>query len=160
MSWSLELRNGDLTLSGAHLGTVTGGQKLAQDLRCAVLEQRGNDDMHTTFGSTIDGGRDPSGIEVQSVIGNSDWDYVSLRIQSEIQRLASEHQQRQLTRAQNDRYAYGASTLDNSELLVSVRSINMFQAQDTLIVQVELQTGSGQITPISIPVASGPIITN
>lgn len=116
--------------------------------------------MHPTFGSTIDGGRDPSGVELQSVIGNSDWDYVALRIQSEIQRLGSEHQQRQLTRAQQDRYNYGESTLDNSELLVSIRSINMFQTQDTLVVQVELQTGSGQITPVNIPVATGPILTS
>src|SRR5215210_2858194 len=115
MSWSLELRNGDLTLSGTRLGQVVGSQKLVQDLRCAIMEQRGHDDMHPKFGSTIDGGRDDQGREVSGVVGLIDWDYAALTIQSEVQRIAGEYQRRQLARAQDDRYRFGESTLSAGE---------------------------------------------
>jgi hypothetical protein len=159
MSWSLELRNGDLNLSGTHLGQATGAQKLVQDLRCAILEQRGTDDMHPSFGSMIDGGVDDFGNEVTSVIGLSDWDYVSLQVTNEIRRIAGEQQQRQLVRAKNDRHTYGESTLTNAELLLSLSGVKLLQVQDTLVVEVTLTTGSGREIPITVPVADGTPIT-
>jgi hypothetical protein len=154
MSWSLGLSNGDLSLSGARLSAISGAEKLVQDLRCALLEPRGNDDMHPRFGSTIDGGLDDSGNDVPSVIGVSDVNYVALRIQAEIQRIAGEYQQQQLARAENDRYVYGESTLNNGELLLSIASIKFFQIQDTLVVEVHIQTGSGSTIPITVPLAT------
>jgi hypothetical protein len=150
MSWSLELRNGDLTLSGTHLGQVVNGNKLAQDLRCTIIEHRGHDDMHPTFGSVIDGGLDENGRSVESVVGVSDWSYAVLIIQSEIQRIAAEYQQRQLTRANDDRRKFGQSTLSNGELLVSVGNIGYTQAGDTLLVDVTLETGRGDTIQITM----------
>lgn len=154
MSWSLELRNGDLALGGSRLGQVTGAQKLVQDLRCKILEPRGNDDMHTSLGSTIDGGIDELGNDIASVIGIADWEYVSLRIQNEIRRITNEHQRVQLARAQDDRYRYGESTLLNTELLVDVTSIQFNQVADTLFVQVQLVTGQGDTIPVIIPIGT------
>lgn len=154
MSWSLELRNGDLALGGTRLGQVTGAQKLGQDLRCKILEPRGNDDMHPSLGSTLDGGIDDFGNDVPSVIGTADWEFVSLRVQKEIQRITNEHQKAQLTRAQDDRYKYGESTLLNGELLVAVRSVQFGQVADTLFVQVEIVTGQGDVTSLLIPIGT------
>ena len=159
MSWSLELRNGDLNLSGTQLGQATGAQKLVQDLRCAILEPRGNDNMHPDFGSIIDGGLDKFGREVESVIGSTDWAFVSLRVQNEINRLAQELQQRQIARSKKDRYTYGESTLTPTEMLFSLSGFRLIQVQDTLVVEVTLTTGTGREIPITVPVADGTVLS-
>jgi hypothetical protein len=159
MSWSLELRNGDLALSGTRLGQATGAQKLVQDLRCAILEPRGHDDMHPTFGSTIDGGLDEYGREIESVIGASDWEFVAARVQNEIRRIGQEYQRQQVTRSKNDRYKYGESTLTPGEMLLGLGGIVLLQVQDALVVQVTLTTGNGREIPITVPVANGTAIT-
>lgn len=152
MSWSLELRNGDLTISGARLGQTTGSNKLVQDLRCAILEPRGHDDMHPSFGSLIDGGIDEAGREVASIIGTDRWEFAALQIQSEIRRIAALHQARQTERAKADRLAYGESTLENAELLYQVSNIDMVQAQDRLLVTVTLQNGRGEQFSFDVPI--------
>lgn len=151
MSWSLELRGGDLTIDGAKLGRTTGAQKLVQDLRCALLEPRGFDDFHPTYGSLIDGGIDEYGVTVPGIIGSVDWEFAALRIQSEIRRVATEYQKQQATRARNDRSVLGESTLTNDELLLDISDIQMTQAQDRLMVRVTLRTATGQTIPVDIP---------
>src|SRR3954464_5179233 len=136
MSWSLELRGGDLALGGTQLGTVIGPRKLVQDLRCALLEPRGLDDAHPTYGSLLDSGRDDNGVEVASVFGTNNWERIALRVEGEIRRIAALQQQTQLSRAQSDRHTYGTSTLTPDELLVRVSSVQMYQAQDTLLARV------------------------
>lgn len=153
MSWSLELRGGDLTLGGAKLGQTTGLNKLVQDLRCALLEPRGFDNLHPSFGSLIDGGIDENGIQVGTIIGGSQWEFAINRIENEIRRVAAFHQQRQAERSKNDRLQYGESTLSNEELLLNISSVSFSQAQDKLMVNVQLQTGQGQEVTISVPVA-------
>lgn len=151
MSWSLQLRNSDLALGGTQLAQVTDFQKLVQDLRCALLEHRGSDDMHPTYGSIIDGGFDQNGIEVISLIGTNDFQYAIHLIESEIKRVAAYHQASQVQRSKNDRLTYGESTLTPSELLVSIKNINFAQAQDKLVVNVVLQTAAGT-TNVQIPI--------
>lgn len=154
MSWSLQLRNGDLALNGTRLGQTTGAEKLVQDLRCALLERRGTDDAHPRFGSLLDGGRGDDGREVASIIGESDWDLIAMRVSGEIRRVAAEHQGRQIDRAKRDRLRYGQSTLINDELLADITSIDMIQAQDRLMVQVTLKTGESREITIDIPVSN------
>jgi hypothetical protein len=152
MSWSLQLRNGDLALDGARFGQVSGAQKLVQDLRCAILEPRGHDDQHPRFGSLIDGGLDDYGNYVSSVIGAHDWDRTLLVIQTEISRMIAEHQARQIERSKRDRLTYGESTLSPGELLVSLEDIEMQQAQDRLLVTVHLRNGDGSLSALDIPI--------
>lgn len=153
MSWSLQLQKGDLVTSASRLGQVTGGNKLSQDLRCAVLERRGTDPAHRTFGSLIDGGYDDSGNWTESLIGDDDIDYVVAHVDAELRRLAAEHQARQVKRAQEDRYAYGESTLTNNELLGAITAIDFVRAQDKLMVTVHVQTGIGEKFAIDVPVS-------
>lgn len=159
MSWSLQLRNGDLALGGTSFAQTTGGNKLVQDLRCALLEHRGHDDMHISFGSLLDGGMDDFGVQQPSLIGTNDWNRIALRVEAEIRRIAQDHQQKQLERARQDRYTYGESTLSGNELLLQVTDIQMMQAQDALMVSVHLVTGTGQAIVINTPVASAPVVT-
>jgi hypothetical protein len=159
MSWSLELRNGDLTIGGTRLGAVTGPQKLVQDLRCALLERMGTDPSHPSFGSLIDGGRTPDGVEHVSLIGGSNWDRIAIQVESEIRRIVSEHQDKQLARTQADRVRYGKSTLSRGEVVLSIRSLDLVQVQDTLIARVLLEVGDGVIQTLNIPLSSEPVIT-
>lgn len=151
MSWSLELRGGDLTIGGTRLGQVTGSNKLVQDLRCGLLEPRGFDDLHPSFGSLIDGGLDESGNQIASIIGISDWQLAATRIDTEIRRVCSDQQRRQIERGKSDRYTYGESTLTNDELLYEVNDIQMTQAQDKMLVNVNITTGQGQNLDITVP---------
>lgn len=150
MSWSLRLRNGDLALSGASYGTVTGEEKLVQDLRCALLERMGTDPSHPGFGSLIDGGRTPDGNYTPGVIGETRADLVLLAIESDIRRIAREHQARQLTRAKSDRLTYNKSTLGGREVLVNVTKIAASQVNDSLNVTVTLQTAG--TNPVSVDI--------
>lgn len=151
MSWSLKLRNGDLVTDGAQLAQVTGAGKLVQDLRCAILERRGHDDLHRQFGSLIDGGYDNDGEYVDSIIGEIDIDFAVLQIESDLRRIMTEHQQRQVARSKNDRQKYGQSTLENDELLYSVEDITFTQAQDKIMVNVFIKTGTGTTFDLAVP---------
>jgi hypothetical protein len=141
MSWSLRVSNGDLVLGGTSFSTVTGEEKLVQDLRHYLLEQMGTDPMHPTYGSVIDGGTLPNGQIVESPIARIDWRNVTLEIEAEIRRIAAEYQRRQLERAKRDRHRYHKTTLSAGEILAEVRDITFTQDQDTLYVEVEIESG-------------------
>lgn len=146
MSWSLQVRNGDLALSGASYGVVTGGNKLTQDLRCALLEHMGTDPSHPTFGSTIDGGMRSDGTYIPGVIGEGRSDLALIRIEAEIRRIVRDYQARQLERAKNDKLTYGKATLTGNEVLMNLVGISASQSLDTLNVKVQIQTARGTET--------------
>lgn len=153
MSWSLQLRNGDLTIGGASLGVVTNQAKLVQDLRCAILERMGTDPDHPWFGSLIDGGR-LNGVEQPSLIATTNWNVAALTIEAEIRRIVGQYQTQQINRSQADRTSYGKPTLTPEELLMNVANIEFFQAQDNLLCRVTLVTGAGTELPINVPLGA------
>ena len=69
MSYSLQLKAGDLSPSGGQIATVQGVQKTVQDLRVALLEPEGSDPLHPDFGSLLNGGIDSNGNTQPGVIG-------------------------------------------------------------------------------------------
>lgn len=151
MSWSLELHGGDFTVGASHLGMVIKTNKLIQDLRCAILEKMGTDNLHPDFGSLIDGGVGPDGQPVPGVIGQSDFDLVLLEIESEITRIARKHQAAQLSRVKSDRRTFGQPTLDVAEVLIEVTGIEFTSLSDQLFVKVSLQTATGQSFDLVFP---------
>lgn len=151
MTWSLKLRHGDFTVSNAEFGTVINEDKLVQDLTCHLLEAMGTDDLHPGYGSLIDGGTRPDGIEVPSVIGESDVELVALEIESEIRRVAREHRAKQLNRAKEDRFVYNKVTLTPGEVLLAISNIDFVQIEDVLHVKVSLETATGQNLDILLP---------
>lgn len=140
MTWSFQLRNGDLALDGANYATVTAEQKLVQDLRAYLLEKMGTDNMHPSFGSLMDGGRRPDGTEVPGVIGQQNAALVQLEIESDIRRLVNDYQSRQLARAQEDKLVYGKTTLHRGEVLLRLMEIDFRAAQDTLFITLVIET--------------------
>src|SRR3954462_6416197 len=102
MSWSLQLRGGDLVIGGASFGVATQQQKLIQDLRCAILERMGTDEDHPWFGSLIDGGR-LNGVDQPSIIATDNWNMAVLAVESEIRRIVDQYQKAQIIRTERDR---------------------------------------------------------
>jgi hypothetical protein len=154
MSWSLLITNGDLALSGNGMATVTGGAKLVQDMTCAILEPMGNDPMHPSYGSTIDGGIMPDGTYAPGIIGSPNNAAASAFVQAEINRIAKGYQAQQVARYQADVATYGKSTLTADEVLLSVESVTAQGVQNQLLVQANIQTGIGD-QPIAVPMSTG-----
>lgn len=149
MSYSLQVANGDLVFNGTSLATVSGAQKLVQDMTCGILEPMGTDDMHPTYGTVIDGGYLPDGTYQEGIIGELNGQYAANFVSSEISRVASNLQQAQVVRNHNDLATYGRSTLTPDETLVSLGDVAITTAQNQMLVSVDLQTGSG---PVSVAV--------
>lgn len=146
MSWSLKLTNGDISYGTNGLNQVTGAQKLGQDLGCAILTPLGFDPANPTYGSAIDGGIDQNGNVLTSLIGSANDDSNSTFISAEIQRVCQNYQADQLQRYKDDVASYGRSTLSAGEALLSINQITSTPVEDSLIVNVEVTTGNGQLT--------------
>lgn len=157
MSWSLSVINGDLVLSGTKFGVVSNENKLVQDFRHYLLERMGTDPAYPWYGSLIDGGTKPNGQMVTSVISDTDWPSVTLRIESEIRRIANLYQRKQIERAQSDRNRYNRSTLTMGEILAAIVNIGFQQQADALFVTITLQ--SGRNTQASINLTLPPVLT-
>jgi hypothetical protein len=154
MTWSLQISHGDFQVEGAHLGTVTGQQKLVQDFRCAILEQMGIDNLHPDFGSLIDGGTTPEGVTSTGVIGTIDAQAARLTIESEINRIARYIQRAQLERAKSDKMTYGRATLVPQEVLLSLNGITIEQIEDRLRVVVGLTSASNSNFEVELEVGN------
>ncbi len=152
MSWSLRLSQGDFVVDGAHLGIVTRQNKLLQDIRCAILEKMGTDNLHPEYGSLIDGGRNLDGVEVEGVIGMNDFDLVALEIQSDLTRLIRAYQQQQLTRAKQDLFVYGRATLEAEEIFYQLDGIEYTPVEDSLKVTITIQTATDVSFSFDLPV--------
>src|ERR1035437_7138653 len=151
MSWSLQIAHGDLSFDGHQMGTVQGGQKLVQDLSCAVLEPQGTDPLHSSFGSTIGGSINPDGTWNQGVIGSPNNSLAAMAVSGEIKRICVQYQTQQLARYQADVAVYGRSTLTADEALMNIESIVAQAAQNHLLVSATLKTGTSDL-PLTVPI--------
>lgn len=140
MSWSLAVQNGDLSISGSQLATVSKDRKLIQDLRHHILEQMGFDKLHPGYGSLLDGGIDRDGVQHESLIAHESLQLGAILIESEIRRILADYQAQQLARARSDRYRYNKTTFTANEVLATIRNIDLQQVEDTLHVLVYLTT--------------------
>ena len=150
MTWSLQTRNGDLTLGNASYGTVTGEDKLVQDLRAYILEPRGTDSAHPLFGSLLDGGLNTDGSFSKGLIGHTNNAFTELEVESELRRIISDYQARQLQRAKDDRLIYGKTTLTKGEILLGVTFINVEAKTDTLSITLSLETAKGTTVELAL----------
>lgn len=153
MSWSLRIHNGDLSLGTSGLNTVTGSEKLTQDLRCALLEPMGTDPLHPSYGSILDGGVDPQGNAHASIIGQTNDHETQTLVAAEVRRICRSYQGSQIARNQTDVAIYGKSTLTADEALLSVADVSVQQFMTQMMVTVHLQTGLGSL-PVTTPFSS------
>lgn len=153
MSFSLQIQNGDLAISGNDYATVSGNQKLVQDLTCAIKTPMGTDDANPNYGSLIDGGVTSDGIYHESLIGGDNDNSTAAFVEAEISRVAQNYQAQQLARNQSDGIQYGKTTLTPDEILVNLGGLNTQSVEDSMLVTAVLQTGSSNVT-INLPISS------
>lgn len=145
MSWSFQLKNGDLNFAGpGGFATVTGQQKLVQDLKDWLLEPRGSDPFHPDYGSILDGGIASDGTVIEGSIGSVITSESLLTIESEIRRVLGAYQQVQIQRLQRESALYnGLNTFSAGEILSSIDDVQVIQVGDTILVTVFITTGDG-----------------
>jgi hypothetical protein len=154
MTWSFLIRNGDLSFAGpGGFATVSGQNKLIQDLRNWLLEPRGSDPMHQEYGSTLDGGTLADGTIVPSPIGGTFTRYELLTIENEIRRILSAYQTMQAARIRRDNLKFGGkNTFSTGEILRSVDEVKVTQVGDTAVVNVRITTGNGDNISFTQPI--------
>jgi hypothetical protein len=149
VTWSLQVRHGDLTLGGAQLGVVTDEQKLVQDLSHWLLERLGSDPLHPEHGSLIDGGVQ-NGRVVNGVIGEDDWAFAEVLIESDIRRIVAEYQAQQLQRAKDDRLRYNKATLTAAEVVMNLDEVEMVRTLAQVTVTLFLSTAAGKSVTLDV----------
>jgi len=156
MSWSFQIRNGDLNWGGpGGFATVSGRQKLIQDLKNWILEPQGTDPFHPDFGSLLDGGVGPDGIEVDYLIGNTVSPEGMMTIEAELRRILTAYQQQQSDRMSNDIIQYGGkNTFGLDEILLQVEDVKVENYQDVVLATITILTGSGNAVTFTTPVTS------
>lgn len=154
MSWSLLIRNGDLAYDGSGYARATGGTKLGQDLRCALLTQLGSDPDSPDYGSILLGGVGADGSNLSPVTGGRDWERAALLIESEIRRVARDLQAYQSDRTRADQAVYGTSTLTPDEVLASIDAVDFVQVGDELLVGVTVRSQAGSQASVTVPVGA------
>jgi|SRR5208282_1203947 len=143
MSFSLDLQNGDLVLSGTAFGTVTDAAKLQQDLICAILTPLGFDELHPTYGSILE--ENLINPEIPGIFGETDFRHAATIIHAELVRICQNYQGQQIARNEADASQFGKYTLTPGEILLKVNGINFVQAEDHLICTLKLEIGNDSL---------------
>lgn len=145
MTWSLAVVNGDLSVAGpGGYATVSGQDKLVQDLKNWLLEPRGTDPINPDYGATLDGGQLPDGSFMDPVIGDLVTAETLLTIESEVRRVLAAYQQQQLDRITKESAQYGGkNTFSAGEILSAVNDVNLTQVGDMVFVQCVITTADG-----------------
>lgn len=153
MTWSFQVKNGDLNFAGpGGFATVTGQQKLIQDLKNWLLTPRGTDPLHPDFGAILDGGINPDGSDADPIIGDVITAATLVLIESEVRRVLGAYQQQQLDRLNREVILYsGKNTFSMGEVLVAITNVTCTQIGDTVLVSCSIQTGDGSSLTFSQP---------
>lgn len=156
MSYSLDIRTGDLALDGpGGMSVVNGHDKLIQDLKCWMLEQVGNDPMHPELGSALDGGILPDGTIIETTIGNIITKKAVLDLENEVRRVIGLYQQNQLSKIRSEQMLYGGIYhLDPSEILLGIANVQVIQTGATLVASITIRTADNVLIPLALPVGT------
>ena len=155
MTWSFQIKNGDLSQSGpGGFAAVTGQNKLVQDLKHWFLEPRGSDPFHPEWGSTLDGGELSDGTVIASSIGGTFTSEDLLVIEAEIRRILNAYQLQQAQRLGSETILYGGkNTFALGEILRTVNDVKIRQLGDVAVADLQLTTANGGLLNFTQPVA-------
>ena len=129
MTYSLALHNGDLSLGGSRLDTVTGKAKLLQDLDTWFRESFQVDRFHPGYGSTL-----------PSYIGGMADDMTVFLIRAEAVRVLNNYQQRQL-----EEISKNPQLFSDGEIVREITSVSARQTIDSVVLEISLKTLNGQL---------------
>jgi hypothetical protein len=149
MSFSLQLKNGDLALSGTSFGTVTDAAKLQQDLTCCILTPLSYEEIHPEFGSTLEENLTNPSAEI---LGTKNWSHAASIIRSELTRICQNYQAQQIARNEDDSIKFGRPTLTPNEILLRIVGIDFTQAEDHLLCRLTLEIGTDTLE-LNIPLS-------
>lgn len=153
MSTSLRITGGDLTVgAGRSYETVSGADKLAQDLRLWVLAKIGQDPATPNFGSSIDGGT-INDQPIPSTIGQLMSQQRIMEVRASIIELLTQYQTMQLAKMKQDMIDFrGSTTLQANEVVSSVENVEATGIGDTIIVRATIKTMANTTLTLTLPV--------
>lgn len=157
MSKSLSLINGDLAVgAGRAFQTVSGREKLKQDLMLWVLEKVGTDPATPTYGNKLDGGQIDNTI-IPTFIGQIVNEQTIMAIQSEVVDLVQRYQSMQYEKMRQETIQYGGpNTLEAGEVIDRISSVQTKSMNGTtVLVQMQVTTLTGTELKLTIPVTAG-----
>lgn len=154
MSISLRIEGGDLVVgNGRSYSTVSGSDKLAQDLRLWVLAKIGTDPSTPEYGTSFDGGF-VNGQAVEPVIGQLMTAQRVLEVRAAMIDLLSNYQATQLARIKQDMVDFnGQKTLTPDETIQNIVNVEATAIADTIIVRATVQTMSNTTLNVTLPVS-------
>ena len=118
MTWSLRIENGDLVKGpGNSISTITGSEKVVQDLMCHIREPYGTDPLNPDLGSFIYTEEEGTVIYANGVTTFLSDDYSEMVV-SEIRRIIEQYQEKQMARLRSELQEYnGLYTFSDNEIV-------------------------------------------
>jgi hypothetical protein len=138
---SAQLINGDLALKpNGEVQTVTGRQRLVQELSCWILEPVGTDPAYPNFGSTL-----------TSLVGSAVLSGTTFDIESELLRVLNNYIAYQ--GAMFEEYINDPNTFMDvyspDELVASIDTVRVTRYNDAVVVNVAITTVAGTQVSLS-----------
>ena len=124
MTYSLRLVDGNLNPVGSALQTVSGREKLLQDLDCWFRENYRVDHHHPTYGSVLD-----------SYIGGVVDEETAFLVKTEVIRVLTGYQQLQIKRFMDNPEIY-----QRGELIEDIESVEAEVLYDSVYILAKLRT--------------------
>lgn len=135
---TLALQNGDLVVTYGGHKTVSGRQKIAQEIALALGEPFGFDPYQKDMGSTLD-----------DFFGEPINDMTDAMIEAEVIRVVNKYISVQQRQVLQDNLQQRQSRFDSSDVVTGVDSVSVTSNLDTILVQLVLRTASGGQVQVS-----------
>lgn len=137
------VEDGDLKIShSGRLDMVSGQDKLVQDLTHWLLEPLGIGFTTPGFGSTLTM-QDPD-VGASLYVGRTIDDQALAEIEFEISRVLNLYQQHQMQRIRKARSEGTLARFSRGEILDSIDNIRVTTDVDSVVITIDMTTGSGQ----------------
>lgn len=134
----LAVIDGDLVLSGNSFLTVSGSEKIRQDLTFAVQEEYGSDPFHPHWGSILD-----------RFVGQPITASLQAQVRNEVQRILNNYIAIQADMVNSAVTAGTSSLLDTSDVVQAVQNIDVQLSNDKIVVTATLTTMAGDSVTVT-----------
>ena len=129
---TLQLKNGDLVLTGGRFSTVTGKAKVEQDLAVDLLFPYGWTRFHPKFGSVM-----------ESYIGAEVTPTTASILRAEVVRVINNYQSVVISKINTALVAGKKSPYGQTTLIKTVKSVTVSQSFDSFSINITIETVSG-----------------